>query len=71
MPHIETQDAKVGAACSYLAQGPIARALHHRPLMMIWREAVVTKLRYYPDIYLQGLRKITINRSQDSRCPDD
>jgi hypothetical protein len=35
---------------------------------MIWEEAVVKQWKYYPDIYLEGLRKTTIKLSEDSRC---
>jgi hypothetical protein len=35
-------------------------------LEKIWKEAVVT-LRYYPGIFLEGLRKATKNLSRDSQ----
>jgi hypothetical protein len=38
-------------------------------LERIWKEAVVSLLRYYRGILLERLRKITKNLSQDSRCP--
>jgi hypothetical protein len=38
-------------------------------LEMIWKEAVVSLLRYYRRILLERLRKTTKNLCQDSRCP--
>jgi hypothetical protein len=38
-------------------------------LERIWKEIVVTQLRYYPSIYLEGLRKKAQNSlSWDSQC---
>jgi hypothetical protein len=38
-------------------------------LERIWKEAAVVDLRYYPGIFLEGLRNITRDLSLDSRCP--
>jgi hypothetical protein len=35
----------------------------------IWKEAVVTYSKYDDDIYMEGLRKIKQNLTQDSRLP--
>jgi hypothetical protein len=35
----------------------------------IWEEAVISNLRYYPDMFLDGLRKTKKNQGQDSQCP--
>jgi hypothetical protein len=37
---------------------------------MIWKEAFIAWSRYYSEICLESLRKITKNLSQDSRLPD-
>jgi hypothetical protein len=34
----------------------------------IWKKAIMTKLKYYPRIYLEGLRKTMNTLSQDSQC---
>jgi hypothetical protein len=38
-------------------------------LERIWKEAVMTWLRYYPGIYLGELRRTMKDLSQKSRCP--
>jgi hypothetical protein len=35
----------------------------------IWKEAVISNLRCYPDIFLDGLRKTKKNLGQESQCP--
>jgi hypothetical protein len=37
--------------------------------MKIWKEAVLAKSKYYPGIYLKGMRKITKIVNQDSVFP--
>jgi hypothetical protein len=32
----------------------------------MWQKAVIVNLKYYPDIYLQGLRKAMTKLSQDN-----
>jgi hypothetical protein len=39
-------------------------------LERIWEEAAVAYLRYYPRIFLEGLREITNKLIQGSWCPD-
>jgi hypothetical protein len=38
-------------------------------LEIMWKETVVALSRYYPGIFLEGLREITKHFSQDSLCP--
>jgi hypothetical protein len=38
-------------------------------LKRICKKVVTVCLRYYPDIFLEGLKKTAINLSQDSQCP--
>jgi hypothetical protein len=35
---------------------------------IIWKEAAVAKSRYFPGIFLKGLRKATKNLNHDTLC---
>jgi hypothetical protein len=39
-------------------------------LERMWKEAVWPSLRYYPDMYLEELRKTTKNLCRDRECPE-